>query len=220
MSAISSRPAIWHHNNARLTFRLRRLLSRRPLSSESGSVGLGHTRCRHQSYAADGLDCRAVASLCMAEVALGADTWPDHGGGGGSAVLAIVTLPTRLPRGRDAGRPRPGQVVRQWVFRPLRGSRRDLSSSSCRIRSLRTRPMEGSGDDDPASAFLILASGIDPNLAAPATAWCSRATIRSLMIRPSEGGQEGRRIRVVSCDWSLGWRHADRDQFGPRIRLR
>ena len=39
-------------------------------------------------------------------------------------------------------------------------------------------------------------------------------------IRPSESGQEGRRIGVVSCDWSLGWRHADRDQFGPRIRIR
>jgi hypothetical protein len=70
-------------NNARLTFRLRRLLSLGPLSSESGSVSFGHTRCRHQSYADDGLDCRAVASLCMAEVALGADTWPDHGGGVG-----------------------------------------------------------------------------------------------------------------------------------------
>ena len=34
-------------NNARLTFRLRRLLSRRPLSSESGSVSFGHNRCRH-----------------------------------------------------------------------------------------------------------------------------------------------------------------------------
>ena len=38
--------------------------------------------------------------------------------------------------------------------------------------------------------------------------------------RHSEGGQEGRRIGVVPCGWSLGWRHADRDQFGPRIRLR
>jgi hypothetical protein len=28
------------------------------------------TLCRHQSYGADGLDCRAVASLCMAKVAL------------------------------------------------------------------------------------------------------------------------------------------------------
>jgi hypothetical protein len=46
------------------------------------------------------------------------------------------------------------------------------------------------GDDDRTSALLILTSGVDPNLAAPATAWCSRATIRSLMIRPSEGGQE------------------------------
>ena len=25
---------------------------------------------------------------------------------------------------------------------------------------------------------------------------------------------------VASCGWSLGWRHADRDQFGPCIRLR
>jgi hypothetical protein len=28
------------------------------------------TLCRHQSYGADGLNCRAVASLCMARVAL------------------------------------------------------------------------------------------------------------------------------------------------------
>jgi hypothetical protein len=84
-------------NNARLTFRLRRLLSLRPLSSESGSVSFGHTRCRHQSYADDGLDCRAATSLFMAEVALGLTLGPTTAGGGRSAVLA-----------GDAG------SVRQW----------------------------------------------------------------------------------------------------------
>ena len=68
-----------------------------------GSVSFGHTLCRHQSYGDDGLDCTAVASLCMAEVALGADTWPAIGGGGRSAPVAMVTPPTRLRRGRDAG---------------------------------------------------------------------------------------------------------------------
>jgi hypothetical protein len=80
----------------------------------------------HQSYADDGLDCRAVASLCMAEVALGADTWPDHGGGGGSAVLAIVTLPTRHPgvamRGPPAGSGRAAMglpALARFAPRPL-----------------------------------------------------------------------------------------------------
>jgi hypothetical protein len=83
-------------NNARLTFRLRRLLSLGPLSSESGSVSFGHTRCRHQSYADDGLDCRAVTSLFMAEVALELTLGTTAAGGGRSAALAAVTLPTRL----------------------------------------------------------------------------------------------------------------------------
>jgi len=77
----------------------------------------------------------------------------------------------------------------------------------------------GGRDDNRTPALLILASGVDANPAAPATAWCSRATIRSLMIMASEGRHEGRSM-AVSCDRSIGWRHADRDQFGPRIRLR
>jgi hypothetical protein len=51
----------------------------------------------------------------------------------------------------------------------------------------RARKAVGLWDDDRTSAVLILASGVGPNLAASATVWRSRATIRSLMIRPSEG---------------------------------
>jgi hypothetical protein len=79
------------------------------------------------------------------------------------------------------------------------------------------------GDDDRTSALLILASSVDPNLAST----CDRVVLSSTDPQPhdqaqrhSEGGRGGRRIGVVSCGWSLGWRHADRDQFGPRIRLR
>jgi hypothetical protein len=68
-----------------------------------------------------------------------------------------------------------------------------------------------------------LASRVDPNLAST----CDRVVLSSNDPQPhdqaqrhSEGGQEGGRIGVVPCGWSLGWRHADRDQFGPRIRLR
>ena len=68
------------------------------------------------------------------------------------------------------------------------------------------------------SALPILASGVDPNLAST----CDRVVLSSNDPQPHDQareGAEGRRM-VVSCDWSLGWRHADRDQFGPRIRLR
>jgi hypothetical protein len=79
-------------------------------------------------------------------------------------------------------------------------------------------------DDDRTSALLILASGVwTQTLQTPVTARCSRATIpqpHDQAQRHSEDGQEGRRIGVVPCGWSLGWRHADRNQFGPRIRLR
>ena len=85
-------------------------------------------------------------------------------------------------------------------------------------------PVDGRlGDDDRTSVLLILASSVDPNLAST----CGRVVLSSNDPQPhdqaqrhSEGGQGGRRIGVVSCGWSLGWRHADRDQFGPRIRLR
>ena len=50
---------------------------------------------------------------------------------------------------------------------------------------------------------------VDPNLAASGTVWCSRATIRSLMIRPREGGGSGGRedwcclmrlvLRLAAC---------------------
>jgi hypothetical protein len=121
-------------NNARLTFRLRRLLSLRPLSSESGSVSFGHTRCRHQSYADDGLDCRAATSLFMAEVALGLTLGPTAAGGGRSAALAMVTLPTPLRRGRDAGRP--GRVR----------SCGNGSCGACEVRAATSRPRSvGSG---------------------------------------------------------------------------
>jgi hypothetical protein len=54
-------------------------------------------------------------------------------------------------------------------------------------RDRRGRRRVGLRDDDRTSALLILASGVDPNLAASATVWCSRATIRGLMIRSREG---------------------------------
>ena len=85
-------------------------------------------------------------------------------------------------------------------------------------------PVDGRlGDDDRTSALLILASSVDPNLAST----CDCVVLSSNDPQPhdqaqrhGEGGQEGRMIGVVPCGWSLGWRHADRDQFGPRIRLR
>ena len=84
------------------------------------------------------------------------------------------------------------------------------------------KPAVGLRDDDRTSALLI-PSGVDPNLAASVTAWVLSSNDpqpHDQAQRHSEGGQEGRMIGVVSCGWSLGWRHADRDQFGPRIRLR
>jgi len=80
-----------------------------------GSVSFGHTLCRHQSYGDDGLDCTAVASLCMAEVALGADTWPDNGGGweiSGARHGDIANTTTPRSRCGVPLDPLPGQVVR------------------------------------------------------------------------------------------------------------
>jgi hypothetical protein len=67
-----------------------------------------------QSCGGDSLACGAAASLCMAEVGLGADARPDDGGDGRSAVLAMVTPPAGLRGGRDPGAAEPllGQVVR------------------------------------------------------------------------------------------------------------
>jgi hypothetical protein len=76
------------------------------------------------------------------------------------------------------------------------------------------------GDGDRTSALLILASSVDPNLAST----CDRVVLLSNDPQPHDQAQRGRSggrmIGVASCGWSLGWRHADRDQFGPRIRLR
>jgi hypothetical protein len=72
-----------------------------------GSVSFGHTLCRHQSYGDDSLDCTAVASLCMAEVALG--------------LKPLDPVPDQV-----------GAVTRQ---RRLRGSRHDQGRARARSRS-------------------------------------------------------------------------------------
>ena len=77
----------------------------------------------------------------MAKVALAPTVGRTHGGDGRSAVLAMVTTANTTTPGSRCWAPpnlRPGQVVRLRVFRRSRGSRRDLSSSIWRIRSLRT----------------------------------------------------------------------------------
>jgi hypothetical protein len=79
-----------------------------------GSVSFGHTLCRHHSCGDDGLDCTAVASLCMAEVALGADTWQDTAeweiSGARHGDTATTTTPWSAMRAPL--NPLPGQVVR------------------------------------------------------------------------------------------------------------
>jgi hypothetical protein len=77
-----------------------------------GSISFGHTRCRHQCYGDAGFDCRAVASLCMAEVALGADTWPDHGGGWEISGARHGDTANTTSRCGARLNPLPGQVVR------------------------------------------------------------------------------------------------------------